>query len=249
MEIRDLADERDSAAGTLSPRNARWLSALALVAIAVSMAAMAAAAQAAPHWYGNGKLIPGSLRLSVAKETTKGPRPGFGGVRCVGLLGGTITNPASGEAGLDELSYSYRIRKNGNANHCGTRCGGSWIISRLPRSRLALEASAPGIRDVMEGVEIEVEQEYNCPEEPPKGGEGGEVRIAGIYKGTLKPRVGEGVLEFEGEKLEGEEIGECVEFGREECVSYNEVRTPAVITVTGAQLLKGRGKYKKITAH
>jgi hypothetical protein len=57
-------------------------------------------------------------------------------------------------------------------------------------------------------------------------GKGG--RSVGTYSGTLAPKVGNSVLEFEGESLTGGEF--------------------APLTLRGGDMLRGKGKSKVITA-
>jgi hypothetical protein len=188
---------------------------LAIAALALATLPSAAAA-APPHWFSEGKLV-GSETVPVKTygklifHLTQ-----FGGVvECKVKDSETITNPPTGGPGTDEM-LAFRLMGckslPGTPPICTTKI--EVIALGLPwHTHLAEEPPAPGVRDVFEGVALE----FRCK----KG------MNYGVFSGRLNPKVGNSVLEFEGEQLSGG-------FG--------------TVTVTGIDKLHGPAGDKKITA-
>src|SRR5713226_2149364 len=82
------------------------LAVLAVASIATLTLAIAAPAQAAPHWYGEGKLLAGPVVVLSQDHsgdlsfhfTPSGP------VECIVRARETITNPPGGAAGIGEVT-------------------------------------------------------------------------------------------------------------------------------------------------
>jgi hypothetical protein len=205
-------------------RRRGFLAALAAALLAPALA-LAAPAQAAPHWYGGGKLIVGSASV-ISKDKIGSLVFHFatgGSVSCAVRARETVTDPSGGGAGTDEVTqFKTKMCLEQTAGPC-TREYHFNPVGLPWHSQLAEEPPKPGIRDVITGVSIEV----TCSKEGAKGGKGGE--SLGIYRGTLNAKVGASALEFEGaEGLTGGASGP--------------------LTVTGNHFLKGKGKAKAITA-
>jgi hypothetical protein len=201
-----------------------FLPALAAALLAPALT-LAAPAQAAPHWYGGGKLIVGSASV-ISKDKIGSLAFHFatgGSASCAVIARETVTNPPGGGAGTDEVT---QLKTKMCIEETAGPCPREYHFNPvgLPwRSQLGEEPPKPGIRDVITGVGIEV----TCSKEGAKGGKGGE--SLGTYSGTLNAKVGASVLEFEGaEGLTGGSFGP--------------------LTVTGSHFLKGKGKAKAITA-
>jgi hypothetical protein len=189
----------------------------ALGIVACALMPIAAQAEPTPHWYSDGKLIVGQAVPVRTSGTLTFDVTQFGAiVTCKVKDEDTISNPASGGPGTDEL-LTFKL------SGCKTPPGGPSICStkieiiahNLPwHTRLAVEPPAPGVRDVIEGIQLE----FRCR----KG------MNYGIFAGTLNPRVGNSLLEFEG----GQELKGV--FG--------------TVTVTGIDTLKGPKGDTAITA-
>ncbi len=159
-----------------------------MLLVAASMT-FTATAQAEPvfHWFSDGKLITGATVPVKTSGTLTFDMTQFGAmVTCTVKDSETIANPASGGPGIDEM-LTFKL------TGCSTPVGGACICPGkievkalgLPwHSHLAEAPPAPGIRDVLEGVAIEI----RCK----KG------MSYGIFAGNLSPKVGLSVLEFEG---------------------------------------------------
>jgi len=158
-----------------------------MLLVAASMT-IPAAAQAEPivHWFSDGKLITGQPVTVKTSGSLTFDLTQFGAmVTCKVKDIETISNPASGGPGVDEM-LTFRL------SGCSTPVGGTKlcpgkievIALGLPwHSHLAVLPPAPGIRDVLEGVAIEI----RC-----KKGK------SYVFAGNLSPQVGFSVLEFEG---------------------------------------------------
>jgi hypothetical protein len=215
------------ASTTTRHRPAAVLVAAAATAAAIAMPAFA---HAAPHWLADGKLVTRPLKVnsSLPREslTFNFSPPGAGSITCTVIEKQIVIDPSGGEAGTGELrAFSARTCEPED-EAAESLCGEEFHVDPvgLPwRSHLALEPPAPGVRDVLEGVGIEV----RCTKLFAKGGKGG--RSLGVYKGTLNAKVGTNVLEFEGGGgLTGGEAGP--------------------LTFKGANFLKPSRKAKALTA-
>jgi hypothetical protein len=199
--------------------NRQLLAGLAGLLAIAAFAVMPVTAEAVitPHWYSEGKLVGGQPVHVKTAGTLTFDLTQFGvPVTCKVKDTDVIVNPASGGPGTDEM-IAFKLSgckvPAGVANICSTKVE---IIARaLPwHTHLAEEPPAPGIRDVIEGVQLEV----RCK----KG------KNYGIFMGTLNPKVGNSVLEFEGgAELKG---------------------TFGGMAVTGTDKLTGPKGDKKITA-
>ncbi len=188
-----------------------------LTVIAFVVMPVAASAGATPHWFSDGKLITAEVVPVKTAGTLTFDLTQFGAtVTCKVKDNETITNPASGGPGTDEMTtFALTGCKTpvGAVGTCKTKT--EVIALGLPwATHLALEPPAPGVRDVFEGVALE----FRCK----KG------MNYGIFTGTLSPKVGNSVLEFEG----GRELSGV--FG--------------TVTVSGTDTLKGPMGDKTITA-
>jgi hypothetical protein len=141
----------------------------------------------APHWFGSGKLVEGSATVKT-KGALKFYSLSGTTITCKVKDTETISNPASGLAGTDSITaFSMSKCKAASSveSHYCSKNEYEVLPNRLPwASHLAVERSLPGIRDVIEGDEMEV----RCP----KGG-----RFLQNFKLALRPRVGKSVLELE----------------------------------------------------
>jgi hypothetical protein len=220
---------------------------VALAATALACwASSAATAQAAPHWYAEGRLVSGTVRVSSVHRGEMSVHLPTVTLECQPhVTAGSVTNPPGGEAGVGELSET-KASKNRPIAFCeATRegppgCSSIYHIkaSTLPvRTHLAIESSLAGVRDVIEGTPLRLECELETVRE----------RFAevGVITGALKPKVGHGQLEFEGEGTSVELFKENAEVWGTES-GHNEVVTA---TLTGAVELRGKGRRNRtITA-
>ncbi|HEV3033333.1 MAG TPA: hypothetical protein VGX72_00965 [Solirubrobacteraceae bacterium] len=187
---------------------------LALAALVAS--AMPANAEPVPRWLSNGKEIGPETVTVKTSGTLTFDLTQFGvDVTCKVTDVEKISNPASGGPGLDEMT-TFKLtgcKETGPAPLCATAM--EVTAHNLPwHSHLALEPPAPGVRDAIEGIELS----FKCK----KG------KSFGTFRGSLSPKVGNSVLEFEGGK------GLSGEFG--------------TVTVTGKDKLKGPKGDAVITA-
>ncbi len=188
-----------------------------MLLVAASMT-FTAAAQAEPpvHWFSEGKLITGETVPVKTSGTLTFDMTQYGAmVTCKVKDSETITNPASGGPGTDEM-LKFKLSGCTTPVVAVSICPGKIEVLALGlpwHSHLAELPPAPGIRDVLEGVALEI----RCK----KG------MSYGVFSGTLSPKVGLSVLEFEGGALSGV-------FG--------------TVTVTGKDTLKGPAGDKTITA-
>ncbi|HWX75220.1 MAG TPA: hypothetical protein VNZ05_07935 [Solirubrobacteraceae bacterium] len=159
---------------------------LALVGLiaALSFAALAHG-EGVPRWTSEGQMLAGALPVKTRGTLTFLPLnvP----VTCRVKDAETIANPPSmGEAGTNEITAfapSGCMSRGSPQQYCPKN---KWeiVAANLPwHSHLALEPSLPGVRDVIEGAELEA----RCP-----GG-----RFLARLHGKLNPKVGTSVLEFE----------------------------------------------------
>jgi len=194
-----------------------------LLAIA-ALAAMPVAAQAGtiPHWYSEGKLITnetvhvktsGTLTFFLTQYDVK--------ITCKVTDEETITNPPSGGPGTDDL-ISLKLSGckpvKGEANICSP--GTTEVIwlpptTHTPYSYLAVEPPAKGVRDVLEFGAFE----FKCSTGT----------ALGVFTGSLNPKVGSSVLNFNGGTALSGPNG--------------------TVTVTGKDKLIGPEGDRKITAH
>jgi hypothetical protein len=102
---------------------------------------------------------------------------------------GTVTNPVGGGAGIDEITAFAGKNCLATPNPCPAKAKPELIAGKLPwLSHLVL---VPPIKDVIEGVEIEVKCSNGT--------------LLDTYTGTLTPTVGSSVLEFGAESGELED--------------------------------------------
>jgi hypothetical protein len=203
---------------------AALVTALAVAALASGLATPAPAS-ATPHWYGNGQLITTSVRvLTLARNGQLMFNFSTGATTCSVKGSEFISNPSSGEAGIDELTgFSAKRCEGVGESPCESVGEEELHISALGLPWRSHLESSSGIRDVFEGVMLEA----RCTKFRAKGGKGGV--LLGVYSGTLAAKVGNGLLEFEAAAgLTGGEFGP--------------------LTVTGTVTLKGKGHAKQITA-
>jgi hypothetical protein len=197
-----------------------------VVAAAAGGLATPAPASATPHWYGNGQLITTPVRaLTRARLGQLLFNFSTGTATCSVKGTDFVSNPSSGEAGIDEATgFSAKHCEESAESPCGSVGEEELHIGALGLPwRSHLEESGLGIRDVFEGVMLEA----RCTKSRAKGGKGG--ISLGVYSGTLTAKAGNSVLEFEaGGGLTGGEFGP--------------------LTVTGTETLVGKGKAKQITA-
>jgi hypothetical protein len=195
-----------------------------------------------PHWYGNGKLIVGSLQIKKSRAWMTFQVSGTE-IACAEKerFGGVITNPVSGAAGTANLRAAEQ-RKPCQQGVCPPGPCYFFRVGLPSQSHLALDPPKPGVRDVMEGVTVSIVGECCKRTET----------YSASFTGAVEPKVGNGVLEFESEPLSGTETTRtCVEFNatEEKCERYEESSRPATLTVTSNLPLKGKSKkYSKITA-
>ncbi len=153
------------------------------------LAAGSAQAGPTPHWFSDGMLISGNPVPVKTSGKLEFDFTQFGvTVTCKVADAETIQNPASGGPGTDELT-AFRVSmckesRGAPAPLCKAPTKMEVVALGLPwKSHLVSEA--PVVRDVIEGVVLE----FKCT----KGG-----MNYGPYTGTLSPKVGNSVLEFEG---------------------------------------------------
>ncbi len=194
------------------------LASLAPLLAMIAAFAMPSTAQAEPprHWYSEGKLIVGQAVPVATSGTLTFDLTQFGvTVTCKVKDSDTITNPPSGAPGTDEMTAftlsGCKVPK-GTVSICKTKI--EVIAHGLPwLTHLTSEPPAT-IRDAIEGIALE----FRCK----KG------TVFGTVTGTLSPKVGNSVLEFEGGAVLSGPFG--------------------VVTVTGIDKLKGPIGDRKITA-
>jgi hypothetical protein len=159
--------------------------AVALVAT-VGVLIGAGVANAAPHWYSNGKLLKEGAVEPVAT----------GGVLTFAVLNnspsikatchvrdhGTVTNPVGGSAGTGELTAFSLSKCVAATAPCPSGTTIEIIAHKLPW--LTRLIPGPPIRDVIEGIELEV----TCSGATPF--------FRDPFRGDLMPTVGNSVLEF-----------------------------------------------------
>lgn len=177
-------------------RNLRLLGASLTAMLAVAALPAAGRAETGPHWFSEGKLLPGEtipvrsggvIGLGLASE--RFPQEGY----YCGLKGsGTISNPPGGGPGTDE---TLALRFSGcTINRDPGVCGESNLRAiplGLPwRSHLAF-ASPGHVDDVFEGVALEV----RCGKRP----------SLGVFSGTLHSVLEMGRFSFTGELSDGSE--------------------------------------------
>jgi hypothetical protein len=199
--------------------NKKLLASLAPVLAIAASAATPVVAQAGPtpHWFSDGKLITNEIVHVKTAGTLTFNLTQFGVmVTCKVKDSETITNPPTGGPGTDEM-LTFKLSgcrgAVGGPILCPTKI--EVIAHGLPwPTHLAVEPPAPGIRDVIEGIALE----FRCK----KG------TVFGTATGTLNPKVGNSVLEFEGGKALSGPFG--------------------AVTVTGIDKLTGPPGDKTITA-
>ncbi len=196
--------------------NKKLLASVVPVLAMAALATMPLAAQAGPtpHWFSEGKLIVGeAVPVKTAGKLTFDLTQFGAMVTCKVKDTETITNPPTGAPGTDEMT-SFKL--SGCATPVGTP---SICTTKIEVIALGLPwptqlVSEPPIRDVIAGVALE----FRCK----KG------MSYGVFTGTLSPKVGKSVLEFEGGAMLSGGFG--------------------TVTVTGKDTLKGPLGDKKITA-
>jgi hypothetical protein len=140
-----------------------------------------------PHWYGNGKLLKEGDAVAVTINGTLTVTNVLGGeftARCAVKGKGTVENPAGGGAGTDELAEF--VLSNCSARNAPCPDQTELVAGNLPWSTHLIPG--PPIRDVVEGVELEL----NC----------GTGLFAGSYTGTLMPTISTSVAKFGAESGE-----------------------------------------------
>lgn len=198
--------------------NKKLLLSIASLLASAGFATMPMAAQAGstPHWYSEGKLIVGeAVPVKTSGKLTFDLTQFGATVTCKVKDTETITNPATGAPGTDEMTtfkLSGCATPKGAVSICKTTI--EVIALGLPWKTHLVVEPPPTIRDVIEGVVLE----FRCK----KG------MSYGTFSGTLSPKVGNSVLEFEGGAALSGEFG--------------------TVTVTGNDKLKGPLGDKKITA-
>jgi hypothetical protein len=162
-----------------------------------------------PHWYSDGELIGEGVIVPVSSARTEVKaftlHAGGSEISCVVTEKGNVTNPVGGGSGTDEITEFMGKACNAMPNPCPGSAKPELIGKKLPwLSHLVL---VPPIRDVIEGVEIEV-----------KCSEGA---VLDTYAGTLTPTVGYSLLEF------GPESGEL------EDAEGNKATISGTLTIMG----------------
>jgi hypothetical protein len=162
-----------------------------------------------PHWYSDGELIAEGMSVPVNSVRTENKaftlHAGGSAMSCVVTDKGTVTNPVGGGPGTDEITVFMGKACNAMPNPCPGSAKPELIGKKLPW--LSHLVFVPPIRDVIEGVEIEV-----------KCSEGA---VLDSYSGTLTPTVGSSVLEF------GPESGEL------EDAEGNKATITGTLTIKG----------------
>jgi hypothetical protein len=165
---------------------------LATVLAGAALSASATSAQAEPphHWFGEGKLIPaGPVSVASAGALTFHLSQLGVAVTCNVTDTEVIANPASGGAGTDRMrqfKLSHCKEAQGQPPLCTAPSAIEVIAHALPwASHLEVVPPLPGIRDLINGIALE----FRCSK---KG------KVYGTVTGTLGPKVGASVLEFEG---------------------------------------------------
>jgi hypothetical protein len=186
--------------------------ALLIVAMFGTMA-LSAQAETIPHWLSEGKEIVGGPVSVKTSGTLMFDLTQFGvTVTCKVKDTETITNPPSGGPGIDEM-IAFKL------SHC-TEVGPAPLCATVMEVTALglpwhshLVSEPPVVRDVIEGIALG----FRCK----KG------MSFGVFTGSLDPKVGSSVLEFEGGKALSGEFG--------------------TVTVKGNDSLKGPKGDKKIT--
>ena len=127
----------------------------AAIAACVLAVASAPAAEYAPHWYENGKLIVGSVRVETRGKMGFEPPssdPSASFIRCHNVIADwTLTNPSTGEAGTGELTMLTADDCRGRP-----RCSGATVsFGGLP-TRAPLEGKSH-VKESLEGMSMGAE--------------------------------------------------------------------------------------------
>ncbi len=191
---------------------------LAGLAAAATVALAPAAAQAAgePHWFSDGKLIANETVSVKTHGAITFHVPQFGDmITCKVADTETIENPAAGGPGIDQMT-AFKLsgckQGPGEPIPCATKM--EVIAHGLPWKSHLEESGGPPVRDWIEGIQLE----FRCK----KGA------VFGTITGSLNPKVGNSVLEFEG--------------------GTTLVGPFGPVTVTGLDKLYGPAGDRKITA-
>ena len=142
---------------------------------------------AQPHWYSNGKRIAGCVAEPVATKGTLtflyvAPEAKTeSAFHCKVTDKEVIENPAGGGAGIDQLTEFVLSGCKGKPSPCPKRTKLEVIAHMLPWATHLIPG--PPIRDVVEGIELEVK----CSDGT----------VLDTLTGELMPRVGNSVLEFD----------------------------------------------------
>ena len=137
------------------------------------------AGSAGPYWYSNGKLIPEGQEEPVATSGTITLASGEQQTSCKVKDEETIVNPTGGGAGTDEFTELALSGCTSKPSPCPTRTKEEVIALNLPWKTHLI--AGPPIRDVIEGVDLQVRCSGTVIE---------------TLTGTLEPEVGKSVLEF-----------------------------------------------------
>lgn len=197
----------------------KFASAVAIGVLAGAVVAATAQAGPAPHWLSDGTTIVGNPVPVKTSGKLSFTFTQFGTtITCKVTDEELIQNPASGGPGIDEMT-AFRL------SMCKEQRGTTTRLCTPPTKievtalglpwRSKLVAEPPIVRDEIEGLTLE----FKCT----KGGTN-----YGPYTGTLKPKVGNSVLEFEGAAGLGGTFG--------------------TVLVSGSDKMKGPQGDKKITA-
>jgi hypothetical protein len=187
---------------------------LLLGAVVLGTTALSAHAEPIPRWLSEGQEIVGGQVPVKTSGTLAFDLTQFGvTVTCKVKDTETVLNPAGGGPGFDEMT-SFKL------SHC-TELGPAPLCATVMEVTALglpwhshLVSEPPVVRDDIEGIELA----FKCK----KG------MSFGVFRGSLDPRVGSSVLEFEGSKALSGEFG--------------------TVTVKGNDSLKGPKGDKKITA-
>jgi len=172
------------------------------------------------HWFSNGKLIgPETVHVKTTGTLTFDLTQFGVTLECKVKDLDNISNPASGGPGTDEMT-TFKLTGCKEAPGQPLLCPAPSVMEvralALPwATHLAEEPPAPGVRDLIEGISLE----FRCSK---KG------KVFGVVTGTLNPKVGNSVFEYEGGKALMGPFG--------------------AVTVTGTDILKGPMGDKVITA-
>ncbi len=134
---------------------------------------------AEPHWYSNGKLIPEGQEEPVATSGTVTIGSGEQQTSCKVKDKETIVNPKGGGAGTDELTELVLSGCTSKPTPCPAKTKEEVLALNLPWQTHLI--AGPPIRDVIEGVDLQV----RCSG-----------KVIETLTGTLEPVVGKSVLEF-----------------------------------------------------